>query len=56
MNNDQEWRQHMLSEIKDIRKEVGEVRTAITALKTKVATISSVVGAFAGFIINKLFH
>jgi hypothetical protein len=56
MNNDQEWRAHMLTEIRDVRKEVGEVKSAITALKTKVATISSIVGAFAGFIINKFFH
>jgi hypothetical protein len=55
MNPEQEWRQHLLGEIKDIKKDVAEVKAEMTTLKVKVALFSSVIGSVASIIINKLF-
>lgn len=54
MNNDQEWRTHLFNEIKEIRKDVSEVKTEMMTLKLKVAGFSSLVGAICAYIGNKL--
>ena len=54
MNNDQEWRQHLFDEIKEIRREVSEIRNEMLTLKIKVAGFSSLVGALASYIWNKI--
>lgn len=54
MNNDQEWRAHLFNEIKEIRKDVSEVKTEMMTLKLKVAGFSSLVGAICAYIGNKL--
>ena len=55
MNNDQEWRAHLFDEIKEIRKDVADVKAEMMTLKLKVAGFSSIIGAFASFFWNKLF-
>lgn len=54
MNNDQEWRNHLFSEIKELRKDVSVIKSEMATLKVKVAGFSSVVGAIVSFIWNKL--
>jgi hypothetical protein len=54
MNNDQEWRSHLFDEIKEIRKEVSEIKQEMMTLKIKVAGFSSIVGALASYLWNKL--
>ena len=44
MNNDQEWRAHLFDEIKEIRKDVAEVKAEMMTLKLRVAAFSSFVG------------
>lgn len=56
MNNDQEWRVHLLSEIKELRREVHEIKTEMTSLKVKVALFSSFIGSVATVIANKFFQ
>ncbi|MGE3608001.1 MAG: hypothetical protein AB7I27_00335 [Bacteriovoracaceae bacterium] len=55
MNNDQEWRNHLFSEIREIRNDLKEMKLEMTSLKIKVATFSSVIGSFAGYFMNKFF-
>lgn len=55
MNNDQEWRAHLFEEIKELRKDVADIKSEMNTLKIKVAGISSFIGAFASFFWNKLF-
>jgi hypothetical protein len=50
MNNDQEWRQHLLDEIKEIRKDVSEIKSEMISLKIKVAVFSSIIGSLATFV------
>jgi len=54
MNNDQEWRTHLFTEIKELRKEVGEIKYEMTSLKIKVASISSILGAIVSYVTHKL--
>ncbi len=54
MNNDQEWRAHLFDEIKELRKDVAEVKSEMMTLKLKVAGFSSFVGAIISYIGNKL--
>ena len=54
MNNDQEWRQHLFEEIKELRKDVGEVKSEMMTLKLKVAGFSSFIGAICAYIGNKI--
>ena len=51
MNNDQEWRSLILSELKDIKEDLKEVKKEMTTLKVKVVGVASFIGA----IINALF-
>lgn len=54
MNNDQEWRQHLFDEIKEIRKDVSDIKSEMISLKIKVAGISSFIGAIVTYIVNKV--
>lgn len=54
MNNDQEWRQHLFEEIKELRKDVGEVKSEMMTLKLKVAGFSSFIGAICAYVGNKI--
>ena len=54
MNNDQEWRSHLFDEIKELRREVGEIKREMISLKIKVAGFSSFIGAAISFIMNKM--
>jgi hypothetical protein len=56
MNLEQEWRQHLLSEIKELRKDVKSIQGEMTTLKVKVALFSSIVGGIVSFIANKIFQ
>lgn len=53
MNNDQEWRSHLFNEIKELRKDVSEVKSEMMTLKLKVAGFSSFIGAICAYIGNK---
>ena len=50
MDSEQEWRQFMLGEIKEIRNDLKEVKSEMMTLKIKVAIFSSLVGSVASFI------
>lgn len=54
MNNDQEWRQHLFDEIKELRKDVSLIKSEMISLKVKVAGISSFIGAIVTYIVNKV--
>lgn len=54
MNNDQEWRHHLFTEIKEIRKDLAEVKSEMISLKVKVAMFSAAIGSIVSFIANKL--
>lgn len=54
MNNDQEWRQLLFDEIKELRKDVQDIKSEMISLKVKVAGISSFIGAVASYLWNKL--
>ncbi len=54
MNNDQEWRQHLFDEIKELRKDVAAIKSEMVSLKLKVAGISSLIGTVITYISNKL--
>jgi hypothetical protein len=54
MNNDQEWRSHLFDEIKELRKDVAEVKSEMMTLKLKVAGFSSFIGAVIAYVGNKL--
>ena len=56
MNSEQEWRQHLLSEIKELRKDLADVKSEMTTLKVKVAVFSSLIGSAATIVINKFFN
>jgi len=54
MNNDQEWRAHLFEEIKEIRKDVSDIKSEMITLKIKVAGFSSFIGALASYLWSKL--
>jgi len=54
MNNDQEWRQHLFDEIKELRKDVTTIKSEMVSLKIKVAGISSLIGTIASYIFGKI--
>lgn len=54
MNNDQEWRSHLFDEIKQLRKDVSEIKSEMIGLKVRVAGISSVIGSLFTWIVNKI--
>lgn len=54
MNNDQEWRQHLFDEIKELRKDVAHIKVEMNTLKVKVAGFSSVIGAIISYVGSKL--
>lgn len=58
VSNDREWRKFLLSEIRDIKKEQGEMSLEMNTLKVKVAVFSSVFGTVFGaataWIVSKL--
>jgi|OpeIllAssembly_1097287.scaffolds.fasta_scaffold716961_3 hypothetical protein len=54
MNNDQEWRAHLFEEIKEIRKDVSDIKSEMVTLKIKVAGFSSFIGALASYLWSKL--
>lgn len=55
MNNEQEWRALLLSEIKEVKADVGEVKKEIMTLKIKVAGFASLIGSLATVVWNKFF-
>jgi hypothetical protein len=54
MNNDQEWRHHLFDEIKELRKEVGEIKSEMMTLKIKVSAFSAFVGSIVSYIFHKV--
>jgi hypothetical protein len=52
MNNDQEWRQHLFDEIKELRKDVSVIKSEMITLKIKVAGISSFIGGLVAYILK----
>jgi hypothetical protein len=54
MNNDQEWRTHLISEIKELRSDVKTIKNEMTTLKVKVASFSAFIGAIVHAIFNGL--
>lgn len=54
MNNDQEWRAHLFEEIKELRKDVSDIKSEMVTLKIKVAGFSSFIGALASYLWSKL--
>ena len=55
MNNDQEWRAHLFDEIKELRKDVSQIKEEMSTLRLKVASFSSFIGALISYVFNK-FH
>lgn len=55
MNNDQEWRQHLFDEIKELRKDVSLIKQEMVSLKLKIGAFSSFVGATASYLWSKIF-
>jgi hypothetical protein len=53
MDNEQEWRARLFTEIDGIRKDVSEIKNEMSTLKVKVALFSSAVGSLATFLMNK---
>lgn len=54
MNNDQEWRAHLFDEIKEIRKDVADVKSEMMKLKLKVASFSAFVGSVVSYVFSKV--
>ena len=54
MSPDQEWRSLLLSEIRDIKHDINELKREMNTLKVKVALFSSAIGAIVSFAINRL--
>jgi hypothetical protein len=42
---DQEWRNHLFSEIKELRTDVKEIKKEMTTLKIKVSAVSAFIGS-----------
>ena len=56
MNNEQEWRSYLISEIREIKNDVRFVKNEVTTLKVKVALFSSLIGSVATIVWNKFFN
>jgi hypothetical protein len=56
MDNEQEWRSYLISEMREIKNDVKIVRNEITTLKVKVAFFSSIIGSVASILWNKFFN
>jgi len=61
MTHEQEWRKLILSEIRDLRSEVGaltkevhQVNNQLSSLKVRVAGISTVITAFVSLLVSYL--
>lgn len=54
--NTEEFSKLLFDEIKEVRKDLAELKSEMTTLKVKVAIFSSIVGSIATFIANKIFH
>lgn len=54
MDHDQEWRLHLFQEIKELRKDVTDVKSEMMNLKIKVAGFSSFIGVISAYFINKV--
>lgn len=55
MNNEQEWRILLLSEIRYIKEELGAIQKEMTTLKVKVALFSSAISSVATLLFNNTF-
>jgi hypothetical protein len=55
MNNEQEWRLHLLHEIKEIRKDLEILKSEMLTLKLKVAAFSAIIGSLGSFFWTKIF-
>lgn len=55
MTPEQEWRSHLLSELKDIKGDVKKIMDEMATIKVKVALFSSIISSVATFIASKLF-
>ena len=53
MNNDQEWRNHLFNELKEIKNEVSAIKVELINLKIKVAGVSSIIGSVMAYFCNK---
>ena len=57
MTHEQEWRKLILSEIRDLRSEVGALTKEVnqlSSLKVRVAGISTVITAFVSLLVSYL--
>ena len=54
MNNDQEWRNHLFNELKEIKNEVSAIKVELINLKIKVAGVSSIIGSVITYFLNKI--
>jgi len=45
MRNEQEWRAHLLSELREIKEDVKDIQKEMTTLKLKVAGIASAIAS-----------
>jgi hypothetical protein len=48
--NDREWRQLLLSEIKSLRQEQKDILVALTTVKIKIGLLSSFFGSISGVV------
>lgn len=56
MDNEQEWRNRIFTQMDAIEGKVDKIKDEMTTLKVKVAVFSSFVGSIATLIANKLFN
>jgi hypothetical protein len=52
IENEREWRRHIVSEMQDIKKNQQEILMTITSLKLKIGAISAVFGAIASWVFS----
>jgi uncharacterized protein YydD (DUF2326 family) len=52
-DHEQEWRQFLISEIKEIRSDLKEVKAEMNTLKVKVAGFAAFLGSIVSMIVNK---
>jgi len=50
IENEREWRRHLMSEVSDIKKNQQELLVTVTSLKVKIGAISVIFGALGSFI------
>jgi uncharacterized protein YydD (DUF2326 family) len=53
-DHEQEWRQFLIGEIKEIRSDLKEVKAEMNTLKVKVAGFAAFLGSIVTIVINKL--